>query len=169
MKKRRKFIFFSLLLVIGLISLYFYFNPSQQILILKDQDTRTIYGQWVMEDEDLFSLSFIHSVNKSLVKDELMVKDGILHAHKTIYSGFGAGVQTELNEGEILTYDEDHQMVISNMKTTYKDLNLIVGTVSDHILGIHNKEISLTKLCGKNTAVTFAVVKGRGQRENYER
>lgn len=169
MKKRSKLIFFSLLLIIGFMGLYVYFNPSQQVLILKDQDTRTIYGQWVMEDGDLFSLSFIHSVNKSLVKDELMVKDGLLLAHKTTYSGFGAGVQTELNEGEILTYDEDHQMVITNMKTTYKDLNLIVGTVSDHILEIHDKEISLTKLCGKNTAVTFAVAKGRGNEENYER
>lgn len=169
MKKRSILISFSLLLVIGLISLYVYFNPSQQILNLKDQDTNTIYGQWVMEDEDLFSLSFIHSVNKSLVKDELMVKDGILHAHKTIYSSFGAGVQAELNEGEVLTYNDNNQMVITNMKTTYKDLNLIVGTVSDHILEIHDKEISLTKLCGKNTAVTFAVAKGRGQGENYER
>lgn len=123
------------------------------------------YGQWAMDDGSLFSLSFIHSVNKSQVKDELLVEEGILHAYKTIYSGLGAGVQTELNEGETLTYDEDHQMVISNMTTTYDGLNLIVGTVSDHILEIHGREISLRELCGKNAPVTFLVDQVRGAEE----
>ncbi len=140
-------------------------NPTRQVLVLVNQETGVPYGQWVMDDGSLFSLSFIHSVNKSQVKDELLVEDGILHAHKTIYSGFGAGVQTELNEGETLTYDEENRMVISHMKTTYESLNLIVGTVSDHILEIHGKEISLRKLCGKNAPVTFLVAQVRGAKE----
>lgn len=166
MEKRGTKILLAFLLLGGLVSFQLRLNLSQQILLLKDQDTNKIYGQWFMEEESLFSLSFIHSVNKSPVKDEIMVKDGILHAHKVIYSGFGAGVQTELNPGELLTYDENHQMVISNIKTTYENLNLIVGTVSDHVLEIQGTEISLRELCGKNAAVTFIVTKGRGNGES---
>ncbi|NLB19308.1 MAG: DUF1850 domain-containing protein [Clostridium sp.] len=166
MEKRGTKILLAFLLLGGLVSFQLRLNLSQQILLLKDQDTNKIYGQWFMEEESLFSLSFIHSVNKSPVKDEIMVKDGILHAHKVIYSGFGAGVQTELNPGELLTYDENHQMVISNIKTTYENLNLIVGTVSDHVLEIQGTEISLRELCGKNAAVTFIVTKGRGDGES---
>ncbi len=140
-------------------------NPKRQVLVLINQDTGATYGQWVMDDGSLFSLSFIHSVNKSQVKDELMVEEGVLYAHKTIYSGFGAGVQTELNPGEVLSYDEENNMVISNMEITYKRLNLIVGTISDHILEIHGKEISLRELCGKNAPVTFLVAQVRGAKE----
>lgn len=141
-------------------------NPSQQVLVLLDQNTHAKYGQWVMEEGSLFSLSFIHSVNKSTIKDELMVKEGQLHAHKTIYSSLGAGVQTELREGEILTYGDNREMIISNMNLTYENLNLIVGTISDHILEIEGREISLRSLCGKNTAVTFMVTKERGEKES---
>ena len=168
MEKRGIQLIFSFLLLGGLILSQIILNPTRQVLVLSDQETGITYGQWVMDDGSLFSLSFIHSVNKSQVKDELLVKDGILYAHKAIYSGLGAGVQSELNLGETLTYDAENRMVVSNIKTTYTDLNLIVGTVNDHVLEIHGKEISLSKLCGKNTPVTFLVDQVRGAKD-YER
>ena len=84
------------------------------------------------------------------------------YGHYTPSSSDLCKIAVTLNPGEVLTYDENHHKVIRNIKTTYENLNLIVGTVSDHILEIDGQEISLRELCGKNAAVTFMVTKGRG-------
>ena len=126
-------------------------------LVLRDQTTGQVYGAWTVWEGDTFSLAFIHSVNQSPVIDVFAVEEDHLRAVKTIYSSLGAGVQSELQPGETLSYDESGRMVISGFQRTYESLNLIVGTVSDHSLTIQDKTYSLRELCGKNAAVTFAI------------
>lgn len=151
---RKKVYLLGALLLLGGILL---FSLKEKELLIRDQDTGEIYGSFDVEEGDVFSITFIHSVNKSPVTDRLMIRGKHLEAYETIYSSFGAGVQTELREGEELSYDEDGNMVISGFQQSYDSLNLIVGTVSDHILTIHGKEISLRELCGRNASVAIVV------------
>lgn len=151
---RKKVYLLGALLLLGGILL---FSLKEKELLIRDQDTGEIYGSFDVEEGDVFSITFIHSVNKSPVTDRLIIRGNHLEAYETIYSSFGAGVQTELREGEELSYDEDGNMVISGFQQSYDSLNLIVGTVSDHILTIHGKEISLRKLCGRNASVAIVV------------
>ena len=67
-----------------------------------------------------------------------------------------AGVLSDLNEGQTLTRDGD-AMVISGLNTSFKELNYIVGTVSDHLLYINGRTISLRDLCGKNAHITIRI------------
>ncbi len=105
-----------------------------------------------------FSIEFIHSVNKSPVEDFYRIeKDGI-HVFKTKYYGFGAGVQTELLDGQVLTYEDNgSSMVISGFDVKMDDLQYIVGTVSDHLLRMDGKEISLRDTCGRNKRIRIYV------------
>ena len=57
-----------------------------------------------------------------------------------------------------MTYDDEGNMVITGFDITYDPLRYIVGTVSDHILTIDGKEISLRDLCGRNARVVFEIV-----------
>ena len=101
-----------------------------------------------------FSVEFIHSVNKSPVEDFYQVRKDGIYVVRTKYYGFGAGVQTELEDGQILTYEDNgSSMVISGIDRRMDDLQYIVGTVSDHVLRIGGKEISLRDTCGRNTRV----------------
>lgn len=102
-----------------------------------------------------FSVEFIHSVNKSPVKDVFVVRDGKIYADRTIYATFGAGVQTEVEEGQTLGYDEEGNMIVSGFDMEFPRVNCIVGTVYDHVLEIGGESISLTELCGKNAHVYF--------------
>ncbi len=102
-----------------------------------------------------FSVEFIHSVNKSPVKDVFVVRDGKIYADRTIYATFGAGVQTEVEEGQTLGYDEEGNMIVSGFNMEFPRVNCIVGTVYDHVLEIGGESISLTELCGKNAHVYF--------------
>ena len=133
------------------------FSMKEKELLIRDQDTGEIYGRFEVEEGEIFSITFIHSVNQSPVTDRLMITENGFDAYETIYSSFGAGVQTELMDGETLSYDQEGNMIISDFKYSYTSLNLIVGTVSDHILTIQGKEISLRELCGRNTSVAIVV------------
>ena len=82
---------------------------------------------------------------------------GNIYVTKTTYYGFGAGVQTQLNEGESFSYGDKGEMIVSNINKKIDHLTYFVGTISDHILRIEDKEISLTNLCGKNTHIEFIV------------
>jgi len=133
------------------------FSMKEKELLIRDQDTGEIYGRFEVEEGDVFSITFIHSVNQSPVTDRLIITENGFDAYETIYSSFGAGVQTELLDGEKLSYDQEGNMVISDFQHSYTSLHLIVGTVSDHILTIKGKEISLRELCGRNASVAIVV------------
>ena len=46
-------------------------------------------------------------------------------------------------------------IIAENLNIKLNEVCYIVGTVSDHILTINGKTISLRELCGKNTEVLF--------------
>ncbi|GKH51517.1 MAG: DUF1850 domain-containing protein [Oscillospiraceae bacterium] len=108
-----------------------------------------------MKEGERFSVEFKHSINLSPVIDVYQIEDGNIYVEETIYYHFGAGVQTELNEGETLSYGEDGSMIVGNIHQLRNNVGYIVGTVYDHLLTVNGREISLRDLCGKNAAVRF--------------
>ena len=131
------------------------FMPGNEKLVLRDGDNRKVYAQYDAPEGTRFSVAFIHSVNKTEVKETYEIKDGGIYLQECLYSGFGAGVATEVEEGQTLTYTEDGKMLISGYNIPIPNLSYIVGTVSDHVLEINGVEISLRELCGRNSVVRF--------------
>lgn len=124
-------------------------------LTVRNGDTKAVYTRMKVAEGDEFSIGFIHSVNKSPLTDVYQIKDHRIYVVRTIYYGFGAGVQTEIEDGQTLTYGDNGEMIVSGFNQEMTHLSYIVGTVSDHVLTIHNKEISLRDLCGRNSTVEF--------------
>ncbi|MCJ7855744.1 DUF1850 domain-containing protein [Lachnospiraceae bacterium NSJ-143] len=147
--------------VFAIAALLFYllFSPGNTVLVLADCDTGNVYTCFDVSDGDEFSIAFIHSVNKSEVREYYTIYSDEIYLEKCLYSDFGAGVATEIEDGQSLSYTEDGKMLISNIHMRIDKLSYIVGTVSDHILYINGKEISLRALCGKNSPVEFNVKK----------
>ena len=126
------------------------------MLVLEDPKEKTRYAEYRMAVGDTFSITFIHSVNNSPETDCFEIREDGIYGVKTIYYGFGAGVPTELEEGQTLTYGEDGSMIISGLDVKMTNLIYRVGTVSDHILTLGDgSEISLRELCGRNARVGF--------------
>ena len=133
-----------------------FFLAGHGRLVLTNPDTGDKYASYPLDPGQGFSITFIHSVNQYPLTDFYVIKDGGIWCEKTIYSNFGAGVQTELNEGETLSYGEDGSIIVSGINKRLDNLIYIVGTVSDHTLVIDGgEEISLRDLCGKNAKVRF--------------
>ena len=90
--------------------------------------------------------------------DNYEIREDGIYVVKTVYYGFGAGVQTELEEGQKLEYGDDGSMIITGFDRKMDDLIYFVGTVSDHMLTLQGgEEISLRDLCGRNAMVRFSL------------
>ena len=144
-------------LAIAALVFYMLFVPGKTAVVLSNADTGKVYACFEAQEGTEFYVSFIHSVNKSEVKEFYTVYNDGIYIEKCLYSGFGAGVATEITDGQELTYTDDGKMLISGIHRRIDKLSYIVGTVSDHIFGINGNEISLRDLCGRNSPVVFEV------------
>ena len=146
--------------VLAITAVMFCVNPlwdGGQKIVLCYSDTDEIIESFDGAEGTEFSVEFIHSVNNSPVKDVFAVRDGKIVADRTVYSAFGAGVQTEILDGQKLEFDDEGNMVVSGFGTVFERVDYLVGTVSDHILEIQGESISLRDLCGRNAHVYFAL------------
>ena len=130
---------------------------SGDYLVLRNGDTDEEITRFRVSEGDEFSVRFIHSVNQYPLTDVYEIRDSKIYVVRTIYNNFGAGVQTEIEEGQTLEINENGEMVVSGFNLEMPWLSYIVGTVSDHTLTLHGKEISLRELCGRNSKVAFSI------------
>ncbi|SDI37566.1 DUF1850 domain-containing protein [Proteiniclasticum ruminis] len=130
---------------------------GEKTFLLKDADTGKVFLQMPVKEGEIFSITFVHSVNKSPVTDEFLVKAKGFSSYRTLFTSFGAGMESGTEEGQVLTYEEDGTMVLSGFDNHFESFQLIVGTVSDHMLKIGGEEISLRDLCGRNTSVEITI------------
>jgi hypothetical protein len=152
----KRFLTGAAVVVIIAASVFIYYQVSIPCLLLKDGDTGKLIAAYPVKEGDRFSITFIHSVNQSPVTDVYEIRSGKIYVVQTTYYSFGAGVQTEIEEGQILEYGEDGSMTVRGFERRMDSLSYIVGTVSDHMLEINGKSISLRELCGRNTTVSFS-------------
>jgi hypothetical protein len=155
MKLRWLYIILAALAIAGA-AVYVIYSVRTNSLSLEIRDTASgkIYGKWPIEEAGEFAIEFVHSVNKSPVRETFKVQGKEIRVYAVRFNSFGAGMQSDLEEGQTLTRDGD-AMVISGFTASYKELNYIVGTVSDHLLFINNETISLRDLCGRNANITL--------------
>ena len=148
----------ALILLIAVLAAAFLYLNRPGHLVLINEETKEEIARYPARKGDTFGIGFIHSVNKSPVTDYYELKKDGIYVVKTVYYGFGAGVQTELEEGQKLEYGDDGSMIITGFDRKMDDLVYYVGTVSDHTLTLEDgKEISLRDLCGRNAKVRFAL------------
>jgi hypothetical protein len=122
-----------------------------------DAGTGTVYGRWPVTEGTEFSVEFVHSVNQSPVRDVFQVRGRRIVPVAAVFSSFGAGMQTDLEAGQTLSRGPEGTLRITGFTASHRELRYIVGTVSDHILGINGERISLRDLCGKNAHITLRV------------
>ena len=124
------------------------------ILEIRGASSGKVYGRWPLEEAEEFAVEFIHSVNKSPVRETFKIDGRMIRPFSVHFSSFGAGMQSNLKEGVTLSRDGD-SLVLSGFNDSFRELKYIVGTVSDHLLFINDETVSLRDLCGRNTHITI--------------
>jgi hypothetical protein len=113
-----------------------------------------VYERRAVGGSGEFAIEFIHSVNQSPVRETFKLEGRAIRPVSVRFYSFGAGIQSDLEEGQIMERDGD-AMVITGFNRTFAELNYIVGTVSDHLLLVNGETISLRERYGKNAHITL--------------
>jgi len=129
-----------------------------QLLVMQNAYTDEIYLSEPLGEDGIFSISYTHSVNKSMVEEYYQLGEQGLILSKARYHHFGAGVATEVLPEQEFYYDDEGYMVIDKINYPLSNLVYKVGTVSDHILHIGDKTWHLKDLAPSLTSVRFTIV-----------
>lgn len=147
------------MLVIAAIVFVCSLKAGEVELVLTDLHSGKEYAAFPLGEDGQFSIEFIHSVNQSPVTDVYQVRGQDFYVIETRYYSFGAGVQTQLEKGQTLSYAPDGAMVVSGFNTKMTGMCYLIGMVSDHILSIGGSQYSLRDLCGRGSSVVFTLRK----------
>jgi len=126
-------------------------------LQIADTNSGKVYARYHIIDDGEFAIEFTHSVNNSPVQEIFKIEGSVILPAAVRFFSFGAGMSAELEEGQIMSREGD-ALVITGFTQVYKELNYIVGTVSDHLLFINGESISLRNLCGRNAHITLKIL-----------
>jgi hypothetical protein len=130
--------------------------PGSPRLEIRDAASGRVYGRRPIGEGGEFAIEFVHSVNQSPVRETFKVRGGEIVLAAVRFFSFGAGMQSDLEEGQVMSRDGD-ALVITGFDRSFRELNYIVGTVSDHLLFINGETISLRDLCGRNARVIIRI------------
>ena len=125
-------------------------------IVIADADSGRVYNRQLIKNGGEFAIEYIHSVHQSPVREIFAVDTMKIKPVAARFFSFGAGMQTELEEGQQMSRDGE-AFVITGYNRVFTELNYIVGTVSDHLLIMNGESISLRELCGKNARVTVRI------------
>ena len=111
---------------------------------------------------DSFYIEFVHSVNKSPVKEYYKIDENKkIVLYKSVYYNFGAGVETNIYGDQKFEFGEDGSLIFYDLDISFNDLSYIVGTIYDHLLYVIDKNeneknsYNLTTLFGKNSKINI--------------
>jgi hypothetical protein len=133
-------------------------SPDQGMrLVIADSDTGRAYASWPVAEGEEFSIEFVHSVHKSPVRETFSVRGGEILPSSVRFFSFGAGMQSDLEPGQKMSREGD-ALVITGFSRSFRELYYIVGTVSDHLLYVQDRTISLRRLCGRNAHIRISII-----------
>jgi hypothetical protein len=147
-------------LVIAGAALYSVYISQGRVLEIRDAASGRVYGRWPLGESGEFSIEFVHSVHQSPVRETFRAEGSSVLPVETRFYSFGAGMQSGLEEGQTMSRDGD-ALLIRGFNTSFRELGYIVGPVSDHLLIIGDKAVSLRELCGRNAHITIRPAKRR--------
>ena len=116
-----------------------------------------VVAQLPVEEGSRFSVTFKHSVNQSDVREIYEISDGRIFVEACEYAAFGAGVATEIEEGQTLSYTEDGKMLIEGIHREIPRLCYMVGRKNDHYLEFEGRRLNITDLYGEIGTLTFTL------------
>lgn len=133
------------------------FGVKGQYLLLRNERSGKVLFCAEADDGAEFSVSFVHSVNKSPVTEYYQIQDSQIYLTELRYSSFGAGMPTQTEENQILRYGDGY-MSVEGFARPMPYLCYSIGRVAEHTLYWREKSIPLKELDAPGQPVLFSVI-----------
>jgi len=135
-------------LFLSLISAIVLLLPMQKGITITDYKTGHMLYCHSAVKGDIFSLHYIHSVNKSPVEDFFIIgNNDELVLEKTVFRSFGAGVPSSPEDGGVLKVYKD-RVEVTGINRRIDKLLLFVGVTAEHRFRMDNDEFLLRLISG---------------------
>ena len=128
-------------------------------LILVNDESNTLLLKVRISDEEEFSVSYIHSANRSPVTEFYQVRNGSIVLTALEFATFGAGMPTELEPGQVLVNLPDGKMRIEGFDREIEALLYIIGYTTEHTLHVGQQNVPLTTLDVPGQLIQFNIVR----------
>lgn len=110
-----------------------------------------------VEDDSTVTLDYMHSVEKTTVKDIYVVDGDHFRMTRMEFGSYGWGLPAR---AEIDGYTEDGDFLLTFENRTYQRLNVVPGRVANHTLVVDGRHYDLVEP-SDGRAVTITVERGR--------
>jgi hypothetical protein len=163
MKCRKKITLGAIVFVVALGGMVFFLIPTQHVLIVGTvkPDQTVLCAQ--MSDGEEWMISYIHSVNRRHVYDDLRIEGEGLRIVRSRFDAFGAGMPETSTPENPLRVGPDGWLEYT-VNRQVPDITIFVGRVAGHVLHIKGREIPFASLAEPGTALRFSV----GRRSLYQ-
>lgn len=128
---------------------------GQPCLALTDYKNGRVFAVYPLSQGEQFSVTFIHSVNKSPVTETYELREDGIYVIKSVSSSLGAGMCYEIQPGWTQRIEDGH-FIIENMDTRLDPLVYLIGKVTSWTLEAGGETVDLTELCGRGVQVLFS-------------
>ncbi len=152
-------IFYLTALSFFIFCLLFFLLPAVRQFVITDYKTDTVIYSSDAGPGDKFSITYIHSVNKSPVEDQFCIdNDYSILLQKSIFKSFGAGVPSNLTDGDKFEYYKD-RIEVSFINRKIDNLLMFVGVIAEHHFLMNGKDLKLNELISPQRSVHFSIKK----------
>jgi len=126
-------------------------------LVLTNDRTGVVLLRYRAEQGDKFSISYIHSVNKSPVTEIYQIRDGKIVLTALEFETFGAGMPTELEPGQSLIRLPEGGIRIEGFDRIIVDLRYNIGHGADIVFSFEERQTALGSLdaAGQPVRISF--------------
>ena len=145
----------SVTTLLAFIAIFSAINSTSQLVLTNEHTGKTLFSHRIEENE-VFAITFIHSVNLSPVTDYFQIQKGQIVLIATEFYDFGAGMQSELEPGQTFTNLPSGGMRIEGMKIL-DSFAVLISYVFEQTLKIADLEIPLQTLDLPGQPVRFVI------------
>jgi len=126
-------------------------------LILTHAENGSVLFSHPINEGELISVGYIHSVNRTPVSEIFTVVQGQLVLTALEFKSFGAGMPTELEPGQRLLHLPDGVMRIEPFDRPVNDFRILISEKAMHTLRIGELQISLCALTEPGQPIRFGL------------
>jgi hypothetical protein len=164
-KSKRKLIltagaaFAALAVVITAAALLFAGTSSQHYhyLVLSNNNCGTLLLKQRVNDGDIFSVGYIHSVNISPVLEIYQIRQDQIFLTAVEFEAFGAGMNADIEPGQVFESLPGGGMRISGFDRVMGEFSYIIGYNTEHTLYLNERQIPLNSLDSAGQPVRFSI------------
>ena len=148
----------SAIIITLTVAALFICSSKEQYLLLTNELSGQVLFCVTADQGSEFAVSFNHSVNKSPVIEYYRIENGLIYLKSLRYYTFGAGMPTELLQGQTMRHEEDGAMVIEGFDRPIPHLVYNIGRISNHTLHWQGREIPLNTLDAPGQPILFSLI-----------